>query len=313
MIDLENLTVLKDLGKNDVYESLIEVNNEDNVKYFIKKTSRSILDDEFKYKYYENELNVNEEINHSNIIKYITQKEILNDIYLIYECTNGGSLGNYFKKYMEQFNQPFSEEIVQNIMKQICSGLKYLHDNHIIHRCFDLDNIFLDFENLEDKKNFNLSKTKFKIGNFHFSKKLEENELAHSFVGAPAYMDPHILFNSNQQNDEGYDYEVDIWSLGVDCFELLTGITPFDGESVEELVTKVKDGNYIIPNNLNLSKEAISFISGMLQYNKDKRFTIDDIINHDFLTKSKDQFNYGGLEELGEVNRNELILNIKIE
>ena len=48
MIDLENLTVLKDLGKNDVYESLIAVNNEDNVKYFIKKTSRSILDDEFK-------------------------------------------------------------------------------------------------------------------------------------------------------------------------------------------------------------------------------------------------------------------------
>lgn len=313
MINLENLTVVKDFGKDDVYESLIAVNKADNMKYFIKKTSKSIFLDEFKYKYFQNELNVNEEINHDNIIKLITKKEILNDIYLLYECTNGGSLGNYFKKYMEQFNKPFPEEIVQYIMRQLSSGLKYLHENHIIHRCFDLDNIYLDFENLEDKKNFELSKTKFKIGNFHFSKKLEDDQLAHSYVGVPAYMDPHILFNSDQQNDEGYDYKVDIWSLGVDCYELLTGITPFDGESVEELVLKVKEGTYKIPNSLNLSKEAVSFISGILQYSNDKRLKIDDIINHEFLTKNVDQFTHEGYEQFGEVNENELVLNIKIE
>jgi serine/threonine protein kinase len=163
MINLENLTIVKDFGKNDVYESLIAVNNADNVRYFVKKTTKSILEDDIKRKYYDNELLVNEELDHSNIIKFITKKEILNDIYLLFECTNGGSLANYMKKYMDKFNKPFPEEIVQNIMKQICPGLKYIHDHHIIHRCFDLDNIYIEFPNLEDKANFNLSNAIFKI------------------------------------------------------------------------------------------------------------------------------------------------------
>ena len=50
MINLENLTVVKDFGKNDVYESLIAVNNADNVRYFVKKTTKSILEDEIKSK-----------------------------------------------------------------------------------------------------------------------------------------------------------------------------------------------------------------------------------------------------------------------
>ena len=65
-----------------------------------------------------------------------SMKFILNDIYLLYECTNGGSLGNYFKKYMEQFNKPFPEEIVQYIMRQLSSGLKY--SLQLIHLPLDL-------------------------------------------------------------------------------------------------------------------------------------------------------------------------------
>ena len=313
MINLENLTVVKDFGKNDVYESLIAVNNADNVRYFVKKTTKSILEDEIKNKYYENELVVNEEIDHSNIIKFIAKKEILNDIYLLYECTNGGSLANYMKKYMDKFNKPFPEEIVQNIMKQVCPALKYIHDHHIIHRCFDLDNIYIEFPNLEDKANFDLSKAIFKIGNFHFSKKLDENALAHSFVGAPIYMDPHMLFKSNQQNEEGYDYSVDIWSLGCVCYELLSGTTPFDGESFEDLVAKVKAGTYKFSKNLNLSKEVISFITGMLQYNIGKRLGIEDIVKHEFLTKNVSDFSHDGLDQFGEVKGDELVVNIQID
>ena len=162
MINLENLTVVKDFGKDDVYESLIAVNNADNMKYFIKKTSKSIFLDEFKYKYFQNELNVNEEINHDNIIKLITKKEILNDIYLLYECTNGGSLGNYFKKYMEQFNKPFPEEIVQYIMKQVIEAMKYLHNKKIMHRNLKLNNILINYDDENDRKNKNVMKGKKK-------------------------------------------------------------------------------------------------------------------------------------------------------
>ena len=124
--------------------------------------------------------------------------------------------------------------------------------------------------------------------------------------------DPNISFHNNELNKIAYEYKSDIWSLGVVCFELLTGNSPFDGNNFEELVTNMKTGKYKISKDLNLSIETISFIIGMLQYDPKKRFDINDILNHDFLQKNVKEFSYKGQEKLGEVEGNEIILNINI-
>lgn len=310
-INLENLNVLENLGQSDIYERLIAIDESDNLKLFIKKTHSINLQDEIKSKYFDNELNVNQTISHDNIVKFIGLKQILNDIYLLFEATNGGNLTDFFKKYMEKNNKPFPEEIVQNIIKQISSAIKYLHENHIIFRNLGLEQIFLDFDNEQDILNLNISKAKIKLGNFHLCKILEENELAHSFIGIPAYMDPNILLK--EPDKISYEYKVDIWSLGILCFELLTGTTPFDGNTYEELINNVKDGKYSIKKDLNLSKEAISFISELLQYDANKRLDINGVINHDFLKKNVKDFEHKGFEKLGEVKEKEIILNINIK
>ena len=121
-----------------------------------------------------------------------------------------------------------------------------------------------------------------------------------------------FLFIIDELNKIAYEYKSDIWSLGVVCFELLTGNSPFDGNNFEELVTNMKTGKYKISKDLNLSIETISFIIGMLQYDPKKRFDINDILNHDFLQKNVKEFSYKGQEKLGEVEGNEIILNINI-
>ena len=67
---------------------------------------------------------------------------------------------------------------------------------------------------------------------------LNFGRLSHSFIGIPVYMDPNILFNIDSKNKDkiNYEYKVDIWSLGILCYELLVGTTPFDGNDNDELI-----------------------------------------------------------------------------
>ena len=304
-INLENFSVVEDLGENDVYERLI-ASDENNLKLFIKKTTKRILQDEAKRKYFENELSVNKTFDHENIIIFIDKKEILNDIFLLFEAVNGGNLNDYFKQYKEKYGT-FPEELVQKIIKQVSSALKYLHERHIVYRNLGLDHIFLNFEN----DDFNISDATIKIGNFHLCKVLEENELAHSFIGIPVYMDPNILFYSDKPDKINYEYKADIWSLGIICYELLVGTIPFEGNAYEDLINNMQKGKYFIPKKLNLSKEAISFINGMLQYDPNKRFDINEVINHDFLKKDVKDFSHEKYD-IGEVNENGITLDIKI-
>ena len=70
-INLENFTVIEDFGQNDIYETVIAINEADNFKLFIKKTSKSILQNDIKRKYFENELAVNKTFDHENILIFM--------------------------------------------------------------------------------------------------------------------------------------------------------------------------------------------------------------------------------------------------
>ena len=173
-------------------------------------------------------------------------------------------------------------------MTQIVNGLRYLHNSKILHRDIKLDNILLHYENNDDLKNANILKANVKIIDFGFARYLEDNTLAESTLGSPIYMDPQILQKLNKIDNNtsfGYDQKADIWSLGAVCYEMLIGSPPFTASNLKELIDNIKKGNYSIPNNLKLSKEAISFINGMLQFNPQARLDINALANHDFLVK----------------------------
>ena len=149
----------------------------------------------------------------------------------------------------------------------------------------------INYEDENDRINNNIMKGKIKIIDFGFSKYLKKGELANSVLGNPINMDPIILFKLNkipEYKDSKYDEKVDIWSLGTICYELLIGKPPFDAVSMNELLEKIKKGDFYIP--IIISKEAISFLNCMMRYDLKDRLSIDILYNHEFLRKNVNVF-----------------------
>ena len=281
-----DLTLLKCLGKGAFGEVYLTSKQGTNQKYATKKIDKKFTQNPRAKRYLDNEINILKEIEHPNIIKLIEVHETTQYIYLVMELCNGGGLSDCLEDHMKKNKKPFSEEIVQYLMRQIVSGLNYLHKKNILHRDIKLDNILVNFDNEEDRKNRNMMKAKVKIIDFGFARHLEPSQLAYSTLGSPINMDPGILRKLNRMEhskEYGYDQKADIWSLGTICYEMLIGKNTFNAETMRELISKVERGNYFLPTTI--SKEAVSFLNGMLQYDLKKRLSAEQLYHHNFLTK----------------------------
>ena len=300
---IEDLTLIKCLGKGAFGEVYLTSRQGSKQKYATKKIDKKYVSRPKAKKYLDNEIKILKEVDHPNIIKLYEVKETTQFFYLIMELCNGGSLADRLEEYIKKNKKPFPEETVQYLMKQIMSAINYLHSRNILHRDIKLDNILVNFDNDEDKRNNNVLKAKVKIIDFGFARHLAPAQLAYSTLGSPVNMDPGILRKLNKmdnQNEYGYDEKADIWSLGTICYEMLIGKSTFDANSMRDLVRKVESGNYYLPTTL--SKEAVSFLNGMLQYDSKKRLSANQLYNHKFLKKP--------YSELTKINLKEASKNI---
>ncbi len=290
---IEDITLLRLLGKGSYGE--VYLSQKQNALFATKKVKRKKTDDEMT-KYFKNEINILRILNHPNIVKLEEIKMDENNYYIVMEYINGGELSDYLNKYKEKYHaKAFPEEIVQYLMKQIIDALIYIHDLNIIHRDLKLENIMVDFDNENDKKELNMMKAKIKIIDFGFAIMLSSKfSLTNSAVGTFMYMDPKILKEFNNQvlvdKSRGYGKEVDIWSLGCICYQLFRGKYPFEAKTFEELVGKIDKGKYRLPTNA--SREIISFLDKMLKYKGKDRLSAKELINEPFLVKNFKDFTY---------------------
>ena len=287
-----NISLLKLIGKGTMGEVYLSKKDESKEYFATKKIDKKSADRPGVKKYFINEISILKKLKHNKIVRLIELKQTPSHYYIVMEYCNGGSLLSCLKKYITMYKTPFSEEIVQFLMRQVVSGLKYIHENGIIHRDIKLDNILVKFYAEKDLKTLNMMKTHVKISDFGISIKPGEGQLAYTAIGSPAYMDPFILKKLNERNDlansQGYDKSSDIWSLGAMCYEMLIGRRVFTGRNLKDLYKKVEGGSYSLPTHL--SKEAVSFLNGMLQYDPKKRLNIEEISRHHFLTKNTKEF-----------------------
>jgi serine/threonine protein kinase len=300
---VDDMTLIKPLGKGAFGEVYLTSKRGSSQKYATKRIDKKFTANPKAKKYLDNEIAILRAIDHPNIVKLYEVKETSTCYYLVTEYCNGGGLSDCLEEYQNKYNKPFPEEIVQYLMKQIVDALSYLHGKTILHRDIKLDNILVNFDNEDDRRNKNMLKAKVKMIDFGFARYLKKEELAYSTLGSPINMDPGILRKLNKMahsSEYGYDEKADIWSLGTICYEMLIGHCTFDADSMKDLVSKVEKGDYFIPTTL--SKEAVSFLNGMLQYDIKKRLTAKQLSSHKFINKDFNQLQKINLNEIKTTN-----------
>ena len=311
---VDNLTLEKCLGKGAFGEVYLTSRKGDDKKYATKKIDREEVEKGEGIKYLKNEIIILQYLRHPNIVRFEEVKKTKKHYYIVMEYCNGGELSKALEKYIEKYGKPFSEEIVQHLMRQIIDAFKFMHERKIIHRDVKLDNILLNYETEEDKENLNLMKAQVKLIDFGFACKVSPSGLQYSVLGSPINMDPLILKKLNSSTKKtrqlGYNESADIWSIGTVCYEMLIGRSAFDADDMEDLVNKVEEGTYSIPTTL--SHEVVSFLNGMLQYEGKRRLTAAQLSRHEFLTKNIKDFHSIDLQKVSKkLSDDDLKVNVK--
>ena len=318
MKQIEDITLIKLLGKGAFGEVYLSKKRGRNEYFATKKMGEGKMNNLDTRKYIESEIELLKTLHHPNIVGFEGYKVTKNCYYVTMEFVNGGSLSSCLQKYKMKYGKAFPEEIIQHLMKQIISALRFIHSKKVIHRDLKLENIMVSFDNENDRNNLNLLKAKVKIIDFGTAIKIGPNHLATTVIGSPINMDPAILKKLNNMVSnkairdlkQPYDEKIDIWSIGTACYEMLIGNPCFDAETLKELVSKVENGSYSVPTTI--SKEMVSFLNAMLQYEPEKRLSSAELENHPFLKKRVSEFKKIDIKRLKKkIDSKGLNINVK--
>ena len=290
--DIEDITLTQRIENGHIKGLYLTLKQGYKERFVTKKINKKFLTHPEVKISFDDEINILKEVKHPNIVNFVDLKETNTYYYLVFELCNGGSLSECLEEYKKKYKKPFTEEIVQFLMKQIVSVTQYLHNNHIVHHNLKLDNILVKFENDEDKYNLNMLKSTVKFIDFEFAVKLTSIDL--EYLCGFILPNKIVLDKLNKiRSHKNFGYEVkaeNIWFLGSLCYEMLVGKPIFDTGNMNGILSSnvTKSDYYYLP--ITISKEAVSFLNGMLQYYIKKRLSADELSSHHFLTKKINEF-----------------------
>jgi serine/threonine protein kinase len=194
------------------------------------------------------------------------------------EYCKGGTLSNISKK--NYANEKTYEAIVKNIFLQIVKAVQYMHEEkNIIHGDLKLENILLKTNDV------NFADVKITDFGLSFSDQIEKEE-ARPKKSSPLYNAPEL------QCGFRISEKTDIWAIGVILYNLLFDSFPFDinrCETLKELDQKIcsKTLNFPIGNDSEKFKNAKDLITNILQKDPKQRYSINQILDHQWITKKQ--------------------------
>jgi len=314
---IKNYRLVREAGRGAngvIYESIDENTQK---QYAIKAIPADKISEKQILESFKNELRALHKIDHENIIKLYGVEKTANNIYLILEYANGGNLQQYLNYYLKKNKNQLPVPVVQFFIRNIIKGLEYMHQNNIIHRDLKLDNILLNFKNVEkvDYDTINIFDASVLVADLGYAKILKNSyDETQSICGTPIIMAPDMInlrYNPEvRSNDLTYNYKVDLWSLGAITYQLLFGFPPFLARNINELFKEIIKGKYSISKNVKISIETVTFINGLLQYYPDKRFEWHSLNSHPFILNSVESFH---MLELDQIDGDKLKEKIEID
>ncbi|XP_048354427.1 serine/threonine-protein kinase MARK1 isoform X3 [Sphaerodactylus townsendi] len=193
-------------------------------------------------------------LSHPNIVKLFEVIETEKTLYLVIEYASGGEVFDYLVAHGRM-----KEKEARAKFRQIVSAVQYCHQKCIVHRDLKAENLLLDGD------------MNIKIADFGFSNEFTIGNKLDTFCGSPPYAAPELFQGKKYDGPE-----VDVWSLGVILYTLVSGSLPFDGQNLKELRERVLRGKYRIP--FYMSTDCENLLKKLLVLNPIKRGSLEQIM-----------------------------------
>ena len=243
------------------------VYNEETHNYFACKiVPKSRLNSESLQERFEIEIRINQQLHHPGIVKLYDLLSDERNYYVIMEFCQSGELFQYIlDKYC------LTEDEARPFVRQILESLDYIHSMNVTHRDLKPENLLLD------------QYGRVKLSDFGLSRFIPKNGLVGTPCGSPCYASPECI------SGKPYDGRTtDVWSVGVILYAMVTGKLPWTKRNQTQLFAQIKRGDYSIPEDL--SESCRSFIKGLMTVDKDKRLTIKQAYEHEWLRNVPPQY-----------------------
>lgn len=209
------------------------------------------------------ELEIMKCLKHKRLIGLINAYESITEIIIVMQLVTGGEL---FLKLTEE--DYISEKDVIFYMRQILEGVDYMHDNSIVHLDLKPENIML----VRPGSRF------IKLIDFGLATRINTKEDCKVLAGTPEFVAPEVI------NFDKISLETDMWSIGVITYLLLTGVSPFAGDSPQDTLTNVTRAKWSfddVPDVASkISDWAKDFVSKLIIKDPKKRISAKNSLNH---------------------------------
>ncbi|KGL84121.1 Hormonally up-regulated neu tumor-associated kinase, partial [Tinamus guttatus] len=234
------------------------------VKVIDKKRAKK---DTYVTKNLRREGQIQQMIRHPNIAQLLDILETENSYYLVMELCPGGNLMHkiYEKKRLE-------EHEARKYIRQLILAVEHLHRAGVVHRDLKIENLLLDEDNNIKLIDFGLSNCAGILG---------YSDPFSTQCGSPAYAAPELLARKK------YGPKIDVWSIGVNMYAMLTGTLPFTVEpfSLRALYQKMVDKE-MNPFPTQLSTAAVNFLRSLLEPDPAKRPNIQQALANRWLNEN---------------------------
>lgn len=215
------------------------------------------------------EISIMNSLRNCKLLQLAAAYEKNRQIIMIMEYISGGEL--FERVAADDFT--LTEWDVILFMRQIVEGVQYMHDNNILHLDLKPENILCVKRNSHH----------IKLIDFGLARRFYPSETCRVLFGTPEFIAPEII------NYEPISYATDMWAVGVVCYVLLSGLSPFMGNNDAETFANITlaefdfDDDAFVP----ISAQAKGFIQALLVKRKEDRLTSHQCLNHPWLIQSK--------------------------
>ncbi|GJN90646.1 hypothetical protein Rhopal_003658-T1 [Rhodotorula paludigena] len=213
----------------------------------------------------EREIELLKVLQHDNIVQYLDSSTDDKHLNIFLEYVPGGSVAALLQNY-----GAFEEALVSKFVRQILTGLDYLHEREIIHRDIKGANILVD------------NKGNIKISDFGISKKVEDNLLTGAKVHRPSLQGSVYWMAPEVVKQTAYTSKADIWSLGCLVVEMLTGAHPWANLTQMQAIFRIGSSSRpTVPDDI--SNDADDFLDQTFEIEHMDRPSARELLQHAFI------------------------------